>query len=227
MYKSKFFIGLAVLVTIVSCSSSSVIITAAWANREKMPADPLKSVFIMAFSDNLEVRSNLEYALATAAEKKGLKTYKSLDIIGPVDMKSIAPVKDHFIKKLKDLNCESIFTIALVNATSETKYVEGSTISVYAPYSYNEYANYTGYGGYGPHGGFGGYYGYAVSTMSPGYYKTDKTYFLEAKLFDLNTDELLLSIQTTAKNPKDIEKSSLKYTETLMKKIESMDLRKK
>src|SRR5688500_16303039 len=128
MYKSNFFIGLAVLFTIASCSSSSVKITGAWVNREKMPADPLKSVFIMAFSDNLEVRSNLEYALATAAEKKGLKTYKSLDVIGPVDMKSIAPVKDHFIKKLKDLNCESIFTIALVNATSETKYVEGSTI---------------------------------------------------------------------------------------------------
>ena len=181
----------------------------------------------MAFSDNLEIRSNLEYALAEAAEKKGLKTYKSLDVIGPVDMKSIAPVKDVFIKKLKDLNCESIFTIALVNAMSETKYVEGTTLSVYAPYSYNGYGNYGGYGANGTYGGFGGYYGYAVNTMSSGYYKTDKTYFLEAKLFDLNTDELLLSIQTTAKNPKDIEKSSLKYTETLMKKIESMDLRKK
>ena len=210
----------------ISCSSSSVKITASWVNREKMPAEPLKSVFIMAFSDNLEVRSNLEYALAEAAEKKGLKTYKSLDVIGPVDMKSIAPVKDVFIKKLKDLNCESIFTIALVNANSETKYVPGTTLSVYAPYSYGAYGN-DGYGPYGPYGGFGGYYGYATTTMGSGYYKTDKTYFLEAKLFDLNTDEILLSIQTTAKNPKDIEKSSQKYTETIMKKIESMDLRKK
>ncbi len=227
MYKFNSLISLVALLTIASCSSSSVKITAAWANREKMPAEPLKSVFIMAFSDNLEVRSNLEYALAEAAEKKGLKTYKSLDIIVPVYMKSIAPVKDVFIKKLRDLGCESILTIALVNATSETKYVEGSTLSVYAPYSYNEYGNYSGYGAYGSYGGFGGYYGYAVTTMSPGYYKTDKQYFLETKLFDLKTDEVLLSIQTTAKNPKDIEKSSLKYTETLMKKIESMDLRKK
>ncbi len=180
----------------------------------------------MAFSDNLEVRSNLEYALAEAAEKRGLKTYKSIDVIGPVDMKSIAPVKDVFIKKLKDLKCESVLTIALVNAESETKYVEGTTLSVYAPYSYGAYGN-DGYGAYGPYGGFGGYYGYATTTMSPGYYKTDKKYFLETKLFDLNTDELLLSIQTTAKNPKDIEKSSLNYTKTLMKQIESMDLRKK
>ena len=54
--------------------------------------------------------SYLEEDLAIAAQKRGLKTYKSIDVIGPVDIKYIAPVKDVFMKKLQALNCETIFT---------------------------------------------------------------------------------------------------------------------
>ena len=61
----------------------------------------------------------------------------------------------------------------------------------------------------------------------PGYYTTDKKYFIEGKLFDLNTNDLLLSVQTKAENPSEIEKSSKQYTATLMEEIERLDLRKK
>ena len=99
---------------------------------------------------------------------------------------------------------------------------------MYTPYAYGSYGGYGGYGAYGPYGGFGGYYGYAVSTMStPGYYKTDNKYFLEAKMFDLKTEELLLSIQTKADNPSALEKSSKEYTQTLMDEIKELRTKKK
>jgi len=230
MYKAKLF---SVILTLIlsftfSFCSPSIKTTSSWVNKEKLPAEPVKSVFIMAFTDKMDVRSHLEDALAVAAQKKGLKTYKSIDVIGPVDMKYIAPVKDVFMKKLQALNCETIFTIALVNATSETKYVGGTTISTYMPYSYGPYGGYGGYGANAAYGGFGGYYGYAVTTMStPGYYTTDNKYFLEAKMFDLPTEELLLSIQTKADNPASIEKSSTEYAETVMDEIKRLGLRKK
>jgi hypothetical protein len=173
----------------------------------------------------MELRNHLESDLAVAAQERGLKTYKSMDIIGPVDMKLMAPVKDVFVKKLNDLKCESIFTVALVYERSETKYVEGTT---YSPYSYGMYGGYGGYGAYGMYGGFGGYYGYAVNTMStPGYYTTDKKYFIEGKLFDMKTEEVLLSIQTKADNPSGIEKSSKQYTKTLMEEVKRLNLRQK
>src|SRR5215203_3254112 len=183
MDKARLFSAVLILAlsfTISSCSPS-IKTTSSWVNREKLPAEPVKSVFIMAFTDKMNIRSHLEDALAVAAQKKGLKTYKSIDVIGPVDIKYIAPVKEVFMKKLEALNCETIFTVALVNSESETKYVSGTTITAtgYSPYSYSSYGAYGG--GYGPHGdygGFGGYYGYAVSTISaPGYYKTDNKYF--------------------------------------------------
>ena len=227
MDKAKSFSALLILTLSFAISSCGPTIktTSSWVNTEKLPAEPVKSVFIMAFTDNLEVRSHLEGALAVAAQKKGLKTYKSIDVIGPVDMKYIAPVRDVFMKKLQALNCETIFTVALVNATSQTKYVSGTT---YSPYSYSPYGGYGGYSISPAYGGFGGYYGYAVSTMStPGYYTTDNKYFLEAKMFDLQTEEVLLSIQTKADNPDGIEKSSKQYAETVMDEIKRLGLRKK
>jgi len=204
MNKAKLFSVLPAVIfslTITSCSPA-IKTTGSWVNREKLPAAPIKSVFIIAFTDDMEVKAYLEEDLALAAEKKGLKAYKSIDVIGPVATKYIAPVKDVFMKKLEALPCETIFTIALVNSSSETKYVSGPSLTTYAPYSYtmppsnNSY--YTGYDlNNAPYGGFGGYYSYATSTIStPGYYATDKKYFLEAKMFDLKTEELLFSIQT-------------------------------
>jgi len=215
---------LSISLTVFSCKPT-IQTTGYWVNREKLPPEPLKSVFIIAFTDNRELRLSLENDLAAAAEKRGMKAYKSMQIIGSVDIKQMAPVKDVFLKKLHDLNCESVFTVALVNQISETRYVSGSSMS-YSPYGYGGYG-YAGYPAYGPYGGFGGYYGYVCTTISsPGYYTTDNKYFIEGKLFDLKTDELLLSIQSKAKNPESISEASKSYTEKLMEEIKGMNLRK-
>ena len=210
---------------IISCKpSSSIRTTVFWVNKEKLPAEPIKSVFIIAFTDNMEARSHFENDLVAAAQKRGLKAYNSMGIIGPVEMKAIAPVKEVFIKKLQDLNCEAILTVALVHETSETKYTPGSSMN-YSPYSYGAYAPY-GALQYGPYGGFGGYYGYAVTTMStPGYYTTTNKYFVEAKVFDLKTDETLLTTQTKVTNPESIEKASKQYTDLFVEELKG--LRKK
>ena len=202
----------------------------AWVNREKIPPEPIKSVFIIAFTDNPQVRVQLEDDVAAAAAEKGIKAYKSLDIIGPVELKQIAPVKDVFIKKLKDLNCETIFTIALIDSHSETYYTPGSGQStVYSPYQYAPYVQYSGYSAAhaGPYGGFGGYYGFCINTMgTQGYYTTTSKYFLETKLFTVDSDETLLSIQSKVSNPKTLERASKEYTESLMQTIRDLKIRK-
>ena len=207
----------------MSCSSA-VKTTASWIDKEKVPAEGVKSVFIIAFTDNIETRAYLENDLAAAAEKKGLKTYKSVDVVGPVEMKYIAPVKDVFMKKLGALHCETIFTVALIDQTSETRYVGGTV--VYSPYPYGSYNGAGGYSAYNTYGGFGGYYDYAVTTVSSrGYYKTKNKYFLEAKMFDLKTEDLLVSIQTRADNPRDIQKASKQYTTAVVNEIEKLQRR--
>jgi hypothetical protein len=216
----------AATVSLVSCGPS-IKTTASWVNREKLPPQPIKSIFIIALTENMEAKLTLEKDIAAAAEARGMKAYKSIDVMGPVGIKDIAPHKDAFDKKLAELGCESIFTVALVNKESETRYVPGTT-TMYSPYGYGGYGGYGGFGAYGGYGGFGGYYGYSSSIMStPGHYTTDKTYFLEAKLFDIKTEELLLSIQSKAVNPGKISTSSKAYTQTLVEEIKSLGLGKK
>ncbi|HEV8507241.1 MAG TPA: hypothetical protein VGQ53_17645 [Chitinophagaceae bacterium] len=229
MNKPKFFAVLGSVIlffSIISCKPGfSIRTTTLWVNKEKLPPEPLKSIFIIAFTDNLDVRANLEKDLANAAQKRGLKTYKSLDVVGPVEIKAMAPVRDVFIKKLQDLGCEAVLTTALVHATSETKYTPASDMT-YTPYAYGAYAGYGGFAPYGAYGGFGGYYGYAVTTMStPGYYTTTSKYFVEAKVFDLKTDETLMSMQTKVENPETIEKASKAYTDLFVEEIK--EIRKK
>jgi len=223
MNQTKLFSVLLIVASsfLISACGPSIKTTGSWVNKTKISEEPLKSVFIIALTDNRTARTYLENYLAEAAQKRGLKAYRSVEFIGPVDLKQIAPVKEVFLKKLSDLNCESIFTVALVNSTSDTRYVSGS--AAYSPYSYGAYGGYGGYGAHGAYGGFGGYYGYTVSTMgNPGYYTTDNKYFIEAKLFDFKTDELLMSVQSKATNPDAIEKSSKLYTETLMEEVDKL-----
>ena len=211
----------------LSTCGPTVKVTASWVNREKIPVEPYKSMFIIALIENLDAKQLYENELAKAAEARGLKVYKSIEAFGPVGIKDIAPHKKYFDQKLKDLNCETIFTLALVDAQSETRYVPGST-TMYAPYGYSGYGGYGGFSGYGAYGGFGGYYGYSTAVMaSPGYYTTDKTYFLEANLFDVKTEEILLSIQSKAENPGSLEKSSKEYTQTLMDEVKKLGLNRK
>ncbi len=213
-------------VSLISCSPS-IKTTASWINKEKMPAGGVKSVFIIALTENMELKSSLENDLAIAAETRGIKAVKSMDAMGPVGIKNLAPHKDVFDKKLAELGSETILTVALVDKQSETRYVPGTT-TMYSPYGYGSYGGYGGFGGYGMYGGFGGYYGYSSNLMStPGYYTTDKTYFVECKLFDVKTEELLISIQSKATNPSNIKSSSKAYTQTLIDEVKELKMRKK
>ena len=143
-------------ISVTSCSPA-IRTVSSWVNKEKIQP-PYKSVFIAVLTPNLNTKTTLENDLATAAAARGLKAYKSGDAFGPISSKENLPVKDAFLKKVNDLGCQTILTVALVDQHSETKYIPGSS-AMYTPYSYG------GYGGYGMYGGFGGYYAYSSTIM--------------------------------------------------------------
>ena len=94
-----FALVISIAVTFSSCSPS-IRTTASWVNKEKIKP-PYKSVFIVVFSQNIEAKTILETDLQTAATARGLKAYKSIDEFGPVASLDKLPVKEAFIKKVK------------------------------------------------------------------------------------------------------------------------------
>jgi hypothetical protein len=74
----------------------------------------------------------------------------------------------------------------LADIEKETSYVPGTTSGFY--------------------GGYGMYYGYGASFYSsPGYYTTDKNYFIETTVYDVRTNKLLWTGTTKTVNPSNIK----------------------
>jgi hypothetical protein len=199
------------LFAVVGCSPSQKI-TSSWKNPQVTTTPQYKKLFITALVPNPGYRSIIERDIAAAAESRGLKTISSMDIFPATFTKESAPTKEEVLKKVVAAGADAILTVALVDKASETRYVPGTTV----------YTPYMGYGGYGAYGGFGGYYGYAYGSMysTPGYYTEDKTYFMEARLFDAASENMIWSAQSEAYNPSKIDKFSKDYTAMLVERMQ-------
>jgi hypothetical protein len=202
-------------VTFCSCSSSSMRIMATWVNKNDKPVpQPGKhKIFIFVMTQNYDVQVNLENDLADAAEAKGIRTVKSIDAFGPILTLDKLPKNDVLLKAIRDLGCDGIFTVALVDQESKTHYVQGSSSGVFVPYA--------GYGYY-----YSGYYAYSPSFYSPGYYTTDKTYFIESNLFNAVTEKMLISMQSKVVNPPTAIKASKQYTQMLVTELQAQGFMK-
>jgi hypothetical protein len=198
-----------------SCSNSSMRIMATWVDKKDsiVPQPGRHKTFIFAMTQNYDAQLNLENDLASAAAAKGVLTVKSVDAFGPILTLDKLPKKDVLLKAIRDLGCDYIFTIAVVDKESQTHYVPPTSSSVYMPYS--------GYGYY-----YSGFYAWSPAIYSPGYYTTDKTYFIESNLFDADTEKMLVSMQSKVVNPPDIVKASKQYTNMLVTELQAQGLMK-
>lgn len=193
-------------ISMITACGPSVKITGSWMNKEVRAGKKFQKIFLFAITDNINARTTIENDLANAATKEGIATVKSYEVFTPAFLKS-QPGESAIVQKIKEAGCDGVFTIALVDAKSETRYVPGTT--TYAPYP-----------AYGHYGSFGGYYGYYGGYMyDPGYYVNDKTYYIEGNLYDMATSDIVWSVQSEAYNPSDLKSFSKEYTMTLFDKL--------
>lgn len=207
------FISILVFV-FISCSTSQKVLSS-WVNKEELKGKKYSKVFVMALTQNQSSRTIVEFDLASTLKEHGYESVKSIDALAGSFRENSNPTKEDILAKVKELNCDVIFTVSLLDSKTETRYVPGSS-AYYAPYPT-----------YGYYGGFGGYYGhYAPAVYSPGYYTTDKSYYLEANLFDANSEKILWSVQSVTYNPDGIKQFSSSYCKLLVNQAEYDDLLK-
>ena len=189
---------------ITSCGPSQKI-TYSWTNDVFKSDNKYKKIFVAALVTNPHVRTHLEEEMSRNAIDKGFSVERSWDYFPPTFSKNKPPEKEMMMTKIKDLSCDLIFTITLIDKQSETRFVPGMN-SIYGPYS-----------GYGLR--FGGYYSYWSPFMfDNGNYVTDKTYFMEGSLFDAATETMIWSVQTETINPPSIEKFSRELVNLMIEK---------
>lgn len=217
---------LASLTLIMSCGTSQEV-TSFWKNPEGTKGKKYGSLMIVATTADKAARNTVEGDLAAAASAKGLKAIRSIDVFPSSFTKDNVPTKEEMMAKIAELQCDAVFTVALIDEKSEQRYVPGTTTYATVGYGPSGY----GTGGYAPYphyGYYGNYYSYAAysypMTTTPGYYTTDKTYFIEGNLYDGETGMILWSMQSTAYNPSSLSSFSKGYTKTLIEELEKQNL---
>ncbi|POY34835.1 hypothetical protein C3K47_17940 [Solitalea longa] len=185
-----------------SCSPATKV-TATWKDKDAAPK-AYKNLFIVALGQNLAYKKTIEDKMAAALTTTGAKATESTSVFPPDFTKDKNIDKEKLIQKFKEAGCDGIVSVALVNKDSETRYVPGTT---YMPGPY--------------YGNFYGYYGGMGAMYDPGYYTTDKTYYLETNLYDLTTEKLVWSGQSSTLNPTDIDKAATEFANIIVAKMSS------
>jgi len=185
-------------------------ITGSWSDPEFKSFGPYTKVFVMVLSQNSDANYFVESQMAKTLITKGYKVVKSNDLYPP----KFSPIKDFTKEQLAEsiakTGCDAILMLSLLDSKIKESYNPGT---VYTPMMYGHYGSYYGY-----------YNHYYPQVYSPGYYSVDKTFYLEANLFDLKSDRLLWSIQSEASNPESLPDWFEKYSYMLMSHLKSKGL---
>jgi len=203
---------LAFALTVNGCGPTQKI-TGSWADPEAESFGPYTKAFVMVLSQNSDANYYIESQMAKTLISKGFKVVKSNDLYPP----KFSPLKDFTKEQLTEsitkTGCDAVLILALLDSKVVESYNPGTS---YYPMNYGYYGNFYGY-----------YNHYYPQVYSPGYYSVDKTFYLEANLYDIAKDKLVWSIQSEARNPKDLQDWFRNYSVLLMNHLKSKGLNQK
>ncbi len=213
------------LMLLDSCSSTTATqITASWKDPE---ATSYQDFFVVVLSKNLPARSTVELDIARRLKKEGVKVEGSLELFPHVEKVATDEEKKAAVEKIQSLGHDAIITVTLLKKTEESRYVPGATS--YTPTNIGYGTGYTPATGGAPvqgtYGAFGTYY---VSGSKPyqseGYYETDKTYFLESRVFDAKTSKLVWSAQSHTFYPGSLPSASEDFSMVMVDALKKAGL---
>ena len=198
------------LAALVYACKPSTEITGTWMN-PRLPSASYEQISVAALTNNINAKTTVENDLQAALTAEGISVSKSMDILPP-NFTDDHDDKEDMLTKFRGTGADAILTVSLIDKETETRYVPGS-------YGYEPMARYNYYGA------FWGYYSFWYPRIySPGYYTTDKTYFIETNLYDINTEELIWSAQSETYNPADLPSFSKEFAETIAREMREAKL---
>lgn len=174
---------LAILVT--SCHSIEVL--SSW-SLESPPEGVLKKVMVLGIMPNRGERENIELSMVNELGKAGVIAATATSLFGPKGFKGLS--EEQIGKKLIGSDFTSVMIVSLIDKEKEKDYIPGSSYTSPRIVGYSRY-----------------YRRYIVSydrMYTPGYYRTNTNYVLEADLYTTSDeDALVYSAQTKSYDPHD------------------------
>lgn len=204
---------LLLLVGIIACTKQ-IAVTGYWYNKENVAGKTYKKAYFVSLLNDVIKNATVETDLANEAKKRNLETAMN-HVSLPSGFVNKNVEQDAILQKARELNCDLVFTIALIDVKAENYYVPGHT-------------NYAPGSSYGYYNSFPTYYDRSYNSyQTPGYYVNDKTYFIESNVYDANDLKLLWSLQSQATNPTNLKMTSSMYAKEVFKKMDAERFTKK
>jgi len=196
-------LSLIVISTLVSCGPSTKIEKSWMEPGASVTASAPNKVLVIAMVKDETSRRVIEDHLVKRVSGTGVASYTLVS----TDM--LKEASDEALKKIvTDGKFTHIILMRLADVEKETSYVPGTTTSYY--------------------GGYGRYYGYGAGMYStPGYYTTDKNYFVETTVYSINPDKLLWTGTTKTVNPSKVEKTVNDIADVVAEKMKKDGFLKK
>ena len=196
-------------ITITSCGPAQRI-TNSWISPEAGSNSPYKSIFVMVLSPGTATSFSVEDRLAGIVTARGQKVVVSSSVFPPNLSISEDFTREDMAAAIGRTGCDAVFVVALLDVKTVESYNPGTA---YYPMNYGMYGSYYGYYTY-----------YQPQIYRPGYYSTDRTYYIESNFYDLAEDRLLWSIQSEAYNPSSLDSWFDRYSRDLLKELENEGL---
>ena len=196
-------LSLIVISTLVSCGPSTKMEKSWMEPGASVTASAPNKVLVIAMVKDETSRRVIEDHLVKRVSGTGVASYTLVS----TDM--LKEASDEALKKiLTDGKFTHIILMRLADVEKETSYVPGTTTSYY--------------------GGYGRYYGYGAGMYStPGYYTTDKNYFVETTVYTINPDKLIWTGTTKTVNPSKVEKTVNDIADVVAEKMKKDGFLKK
>ena len=173
----KLILLLLVIGTIASCSPATKIEKSWMEPGATVSASPQNNTLVIAMVKDETSRRVIEDELIKRLKSPAVASYTLLN----AEMIKVASDED-LNRVVSNGKFTHILLMRLADVEKETSYVQGTTTSYY--------------------GGYGRYYGYGAGMYStPGYYTTDKNYFIETTIYSVNPNKLLWTGTTKTVNP--------------------------
>ncbi|MFC6996902.1 DUF4136 domain-containing protein [Rufibacter roseus] len=193
------------IATIVGCAPTTQV-TGTWVSPETA-GKTYGQVIVAALTENAVAQQTIESSLQKQLQQRGITATKSIDMFSPDVMRNAGTNPDALLERIKSNRHDAILTVAVVDTEVEQHYLP-------SPSPYSPMARFRWYDS------FRGYYGHMSPTVyNPGYYREDKTYFLESNLYDADSEKLLWSAQSQSTNPLGLERLAETFAEETVRQM--------
>ncbi|WP_113616051.1 hypothetical protein [Chitinophaga flava] len=193
-----------VIMAMAACSTK---ITSSWRAKDAPQLQRDKKIMVMALvpERSRALRSQMENFTVSEFRKRGYNAVSALQEFGPGQFMQMG--EKQAIRKLQGSDVSQVLTIVMVDKGRERSYVPG--------YAYSPY----GYYGFWPY--YSRWYG---TYYSPGYITYNTKYQWEGNLYDLQSGQLLYSVQSQSFDPPSTERMAVLYAQQVVKDMAKRQL---